>query len=168
MCSMDNLEEKDDSPFIVNVYSPGNQVIKNQYNKFYGPVYQGGGNMGPQGYTDEQIRKTLEACVGDGKAINLKQKWAGAYWCLRWKCNYPVDPKDFCTKIASLQLNVPDKLKCDYNNIRRLCTLSFMDYDPFGSQEVKVSNMDREVYSWCREVAAKVLEELGKTYLQKG
>ena len=30
---------------------------------------------------------------------------------------------------------------------------SFMDCDPFGKAEVKVSSMDRDVYSWCREVA---------------
>jgi hypothetical protein len=42
-----------------------------------------------------------------------------------------------------------------------------MEYDPFGKAEVKVSNMDREVYSWCREVALKLAEELGKAYLPK-
>ena len=47
------------------------------------------------------------------------------------------------------------------------CKLSFMDCDPFGKAEVKVSSMDRDVYSWCREVAMKIAEELGKIYLPK-
>ena len=107
------------------------------------------------------------ACVGEDKVINIMRKWAGAYWCLRWKCNYPVDIKEFCNKIEGLKLSVPERLKCDYNNIRKFCKLSFMDCDPFGKAEVKVSNMDKDVYSWCREVALKLAEELGKTYLPK-
>ena len=118
-----------------------------------------------QTYTDEQITKAITACVGDDKVINNMRKWAGVYWCLRWKCNYPVDIREFCFRIESLMLNLPDSLKCDYNNIRKFCKLSFMEYDPFSRAEVKVSNMDKEVYAWCREVALKVGEELGKTYL---
>ena len=119
------------------------------------------------GYGDEQVAQALMACVGDDKVINNMRKWAGAYWCLRWKCNYPVDIKEFCTKIDGLKLDLPDHLKCEYNNIRKFCKLSFMDCDPFGKAEVKVSSMDRDVYSWCREVAMKIAEELGKIYLPK-
>ncbi len=154
--------EKDDG-FCINVYSPGNFIAKE--------IHIGTLNMGAQtennGYGDEQVAQALTACVGDDKVINNMRKWAGAYWCLRWKCNYPVDIKEFCTKIDGLKLDLPDHLKCEYNNIRKFCKLSFMDCDPFGKAEVKVSSMDRDVYSWCREVAMKIAEELGKIYLPK-
>jgi len=159
---MKNDMEKDDG-FCIKVYSPGNFIAKE--------INIGTLNMGTQtmnnGFSDEQVAKALTACVGKGKVIDQKRKWAGAYWCLRWKCNYPVDIKEFCNKIEGLKLDTPDHLKCDYNNIRKFCKLSFMDCDPFGNAEVKVSTMDRDVYSWCREVALKLAEELGKTYLPK-
>ncbi len=159
---MTNDTEKDDG-FCIKVYSPGNFIAKTIT---IGTLNMGG-QMGQNGFNDEQISKALLACIGDDKVINKMKKWAGAYWCLRWKCNYPVDIQEFCSKIDSLKLEVPDHLKCDYNNIRRFCKLSFMDCDPFGKAEVKVSNMDKEVYSWCREVSLKLAEELGKTYLPK-
>jgi hypothetical protein len=141
-----------------------NLVVHN----YYGTVNQVNSSNGQIGFSDEQVANALLACAGEGKAINSKQKWAGAYWCLRWKCNYPVDAKDFCNKIESLNLGLSEDYSCSYNNIRRFCNLSFMDCDPFGKSEVKVSNMDRGVYSWCREIALKIAEELGKTYLQTG
>ena len=156
---------KEDDGFCIKVYSSGNFIAKEI--TFTGPVNIGGGNLETNGYSDEQISQALMACVGEDKVINIMRKWAGAYWCLRWKCNYPVDIKEFCNKIEGLKLSVPERLKCDYNNIRKFCKLSFMDYDPFGKAEVKVSNMDKDVYSWCREVALKLAEELGKTYLPK-
>ena len=159
---MKNDMEEDDG-FCIKVYSPGNFIAKT--------INIGTLNMSGQteqnGFNDEQVSKALLACVGDDKVINNMRKWAGAYWCLRWKCNYPVDIREFCTKIDSLKLVISDHLKCDYDNIRRICKLSFMEYDPFGKAEVKVSSMDREVYSWCREVALKLSEELGKAYLPK-
>ena len=154
---------EEDDGFCIKVYSPGNFIAKT--------IHIGTLNMNglteQNGFDDEQVSKALMACVGDDKVINNMRKWAGAYWCLRWKCNYPVDIKEFCTKIDSLKLDIPARLKCDYDNIRRICKLSFMEYDPFGKAEVKVSNMDREVYSWCREVAFKLAEELGKAFLPK-
>ena len=162
---MDNNNNQQAGGFVVHVYSPGNQIIQTQNNNYYGPVYQGKSDTGYNSFTDEQISKALLACVGEDKVINIKQKWAGAYWCLRWKCNYPVDIKEFCTKIENLKLGLPTDLDCDYNNIRRFCKLSFMEYDPFAKAEVKVSTMDKDVYSWCREVALKLAEELGKAYL---
>ena len=159
------IDMKEDDGFCIKVYSPGNFIAKEI--TFTGPVNIGGGNLETNGFTDEQIAKALMACVGEDKVINIMRKWAGAYWCLRWKCNYPVDIKEFCNKIEGLKLSVLERLKCDYNNIRKFCKLSFMDCDPFGKAEVKVSNMDKDVYSWCREVALKLAEELGKTYLPK-
>ena len=165
---MDNNNDQQAGGFVVHVYSPGNQIIQTQNNNYYGPVYQGKGETENNSFTDDQISKALLACVGEGRVINIKQKWAGAYWCLRWKCNYPVDIKEFCTKIEKLKLGLSKDLECDYNNIRRFCKLSFMEYDPFAQAEVKVSTMDKEVYSWCREVALKLAEELGKAYLPQG
>ena len=159
------IDMKEDDGFCIKVYSPGNFIAKEI--TFTGPVNIGGGNLETNGYSDEQISQALMACVGEDKVINIMRKWAGAYWCLRWKCNYPVDIKEFCNKIEGLKLSVPERLKCDYNNIRKFCKLSFMDCDPFGKAEVKVSNMDKDVYSWCREVALKLAEELGKTYHPK-
>ena len=155
--------EKDDG-FCINVYSPGNLIAKT--------IHIGTLNLNGQteqnGFDDKQIAQALMACVGDDKVINNMRKWAGAYWCLRWKCNYPVEAKDFCDKIDKLKLGLPDDYGCSYNNIRRFCKLSFMDCDPFGKSEVKVSNMDKGVYSWCREVALKLAEELGKNSLKMG
>ena len=116
---------KEDDGFCIKVYSPGNFIAKEI--TFTGPVNIGGGNLETNGFTDEQIAKALMACVGEDKVINIMRKWAGAYWCLRWKCNYPVDIKEFCNKIEGLKLSVPERLKCDYNNIRKFCKLSFMD-----------------------------------------
>ena len=160
-------DNKDKGGIVLNVYSPGNQFIHSQINNYYGTVYQGGAHQKNEGFTDEHIRQALVACAGKDKVINNMRKWAGVYWCLRWKCSYPVDIKDFCQKIDDLKLGLPEDLKCDYNNIRKICKLSFMDCDPFGKAEVKVSNMDRDVYAWCREVALKLAEELGKSYLPR-
>ena len=160
-------EKNENGGFVVNVYSPGNQLINSQVNNYYGTVYQGGAKPASEGISDEQVKKLLQACVGKDKLINSKQKWAGAYWCLRYKCYYPADSKDFCKKIESLHLELPDDYRCDYNNIRRICTMSFMNYDPFGKEEVKVSNMDKSVYTWCFPIAQILAEELGKIYLRK-
>ena len=119
------IDMKEDDGFCIKVYSPGNFIAKEI--TFTGPVNIGGGNLETNGFTDEQIAKALMACVGEDKVINIMRKWAGAYWCLRWKCNYPVDIKEFCNKIEGLKLSVPERLKCDYNNIRKFCKLSFMD-----------------------------------------
>ena len=162
------MENENLNGFVVHIYSPGNQIIQTQTNNYYGTVYQGKSEGGQNGFSDEQVIKALQACVGKDQVIDTKQKWAGAYWCLRWKCNYPVDPKDFCDKIDRLHLGLPESYDCSYNNIRRFCKLSFMDCDPFGKSEVKVSNMDKGVYYWCREVALKLAEELGKTSLKIG
>ena len=154
--------------FVVHIYSPGNQIIQTQTNNYYGTVYQGKCESGQNGFSDEQVSGALLACVGKDKAINTKWKWAGAYWCLRWKCFYPVDPKAFCDKIKTLAIGLPDDLDCSYESIRKYCSLSFMDSDPFGKTEIRVSNMDKGTYSVCRQIALNLGEELGKTTILKG
>ena len=138
------MENENLNGFVVHIYSPGNQIIQNQTNNYYGTVFQGKGESGQNGFSD------------------------GAYWCLRWKCYYPVDPKEFCDKIKTLGIVFPDDLDCSYENIRKYCSLSFMDSDPFGKTEIRVSNMDKGTYSICRQIALNLGEELGKTVFLKG
>ena len=80
-------------------------------------------------YTDEQIAQALANIVGRSKAIDSKQKWAGALWLLRWECNFPAKAQEFCERIAQLPLPNNLEYKCEYNNIRALSTLSFMNED---------------------------------------
>ncbi len=164
---MENNNLPPNGGFIVNVNSPGNQIIQTQNNNYYGPVYQGKASADQVGFTDEHIKKALLAIIGKDKVIDCKWKWAGAYWYLRWECKYPVDPQKFCEKINSLGLILEDKYRCEYDNIRRICLLSFMDYDPKKMDEVKYSRNDKDVFMACREIALKLAEELGKVYLSK-
>ena len=112
-------------------------------------------------YSDKQVARALEACVGKGRVIDAKWKWAGVYWYLRWTCNYPVDAKDFCQKIRSLELDIPADYECSYENIRKICTLTFMDFDARRMDVVRVSKSDQGMFSQCREIALKLAEELG-------
>jgi len=116
-------------------------------------------------FSDEQVTIALESCVGKGLVIDAKWKWAGAYWLLRWACNYPVDAKEFSLKIKSLDLNIAAEYECSYESIRKICTLSFMNYDPRWMDLVRVSKNDQGMFSQCREIVLKLVEELGKTGL---
>ena len=116
-------------------------------------------------YNDKQVAQALESCVGKGRVVDAKWKWAGVYWYLRWTCNYPVDAKDFCKKIVSLDLDIPAEYECSYESIRKICTLSFMDCDARRMDIVRVSKNDQGMFSQCREIALKLAEELGNSYL---
>ena len=122
------------------------------------------GGLRQKTFTDEQVSVALKACVGKGKGkvINNKKKWAGAYWCLRKKCYYPVDPKEFCDKIKNLKLGLPEDVSCDYDNIRRYCNLTFMSLDFELVDEGLIDNREKDVFLWCREIAMKLAEELEK------
>ena len=122
-------------------------------------------NEDSDGYNDKQVARALEASVGKGRVIDAKWKWAGAYWYLRWTCNYPVDAKDFCKKIVSLDLDIPAEYECSYESIRKICTLSFMDSDARRMDIVRPSKNDQGMFSQCREIALKLAEELGNSYL---
>ena len=124
-------------------------------------------NEDGDGYNDKQIAQALEACVGKGKVIDAKWKWAGVYWYLRWTCNYPVDAKDFCQKIRSQELDIPADYECSYESIRKICTLSFMDCDARRMDIVRPSKNDQGMFSQCREIALKLAEELRNSYLQQ-
>ena len=113
-----------------------------------------------------QFRRDIKrASVGKGRVIDAKWKWAGAYWYLRWTCNYPVDAKEFCKKIRSLELDIPEDYECSYESIRKICTLSFMDSDARRMDIVRVSKNDQGMFSQCREIALKLAEELGNSGL---
>jgi uncharacterized protein YeeX (DUF496 family) len=118
-------------------------------------------------YSDKQVVRALEACVGKGRVIDAKWKWAGVYWYLRWTCNYPVDAKDFCQKIKDLELNIPAEYECSYESIRKICTLSFMDCDARRMDIVRASKNDQGMFSQCREIALKLSEELGNSDLSQ-
>jgi hypothetical protein len=116
-------------------------------------------------YNDKLVAQVLEANAGKGLIIDAKWKWAGAYWLLRWACNYPVDAKEFCQKIKSLNLDIPTDYECSYESIRKICTLSFMDYDPRRMDTVRVSKNDQSMFSQCREIVLKLVDEFGKSVL---
>lgn len=161
---MINEVNSSDGGFTINVNSPGNFIAKEI--TFTGTVNIGGANE-QGGYTDEQIKDALEAVVGENKVINRQWKWAGAYWYLRWACNYPVEIKEFCEKIDSLKLNIDTKYNCVYENFRKYCTYSFIDYDPKKMDRVKYSKNDAAIFAEIRSVSYKLAEELGKSYLPK-
>ena len=159
---MADLEKNDG--FCINVYSPGNLIAKEI--TINGGVHLGG-STAKDVFSDEQIAEALTNCVGNGKVIDAKWKWAGAYWYLRWTCNFPVDIQKFCERIERLKLDIPSVYSCSYESIRKFCKLSFMDDDPRKMDSVKVSRNDQEVFSYCREIVLKLGEELGKAYLPR-
>ena len=116
-------------------------------------------------YNDKLVAQVLEASTGKGLIIDAKWKWAGAYWLLRWACNYPVDAKEFCLKIKSLDMAIAAEYECSYESIRKICTLSFMDYDPRRMDSVRVSKNDQGMFSQCREIVLKLVDEFGKSNL---
>ena len=116
-------------------------------------------------YSDKQVAQVLESSAGKGLIIDAKWKWAGAYWLLRWACNYPVDAKDFCKKIGSLEMDIAAEYECSYESIRKICTLSFMDYDPRRMDAVRVSKNDQGMFSQCREIVLKLVDEFQKSSL---
>lgn len=115
------------------------------------------------GYTDKQVAAALLNIIGKNKAIDSKQKWAGAHWYLRWVCNYPAKAQDFCTRINQLPFDEEPEIKCEYNNIRALSTLSFMNEDPEHLETVKYSKNDEPAFFQMREVVVALERELSKT-----
>lgn len=113
-------------------------------------------------YSDEQIAKALTNIVGKGRPIDSKQKWAGAMWLLRWRCNFPSKAQEFCQRINSLPFEEEPSIKCDYNNIRLLSTLSFMNQDARELEAVKYSKQDEHIFFQLREVVVELDKELQK------
>lgn len=113
--------------------------------------------------TNEEVAHALREITGEHKPIDSKQKWAGAYWYLRWAYNFPVDVQEFCNKIQALPLAEQLEINCNYDNIRRLTSLSFIEQDPRQMDKVKPSKMDMQAFYQCREVALKLEEKLKKS-----
>ena len=114
-------------------------------------------------YTDGQVAAALLNIIGKNKPIDSKQKWAGAHWYLRWVCNYPAKAQDFCMRINQLPFHEEPEIKCEYNNIRALSTLSFMNEDPEHLESVKYSKHDEAAFFQMREVVVALRGELKKT-----
>ena len=111
-------------------------------------------------YSDAQVCTALSNIVGKGKAIDSKQKWAGALWLLHWRCGYPVKAQDFCERIERLQLPQDLEYKCDYRNIRELATLSFIGEDATHMDQVRYSKNDEAAFLQLRGVAIALDKEL--------
>ena len=153
--------------FHVNVYSPGNNIAQTITQTINGNVYYGQTNEPNETYDDKEIARALISIVGKGKPIDSKQKWAGAYWFLRWACNYPVKAQDFCAKINSLHLPEDLEFKCEYNNIRPLATLSFMNEDARCLDKVRYSKDDEPVFMMMRDVVNALRAELMKIHMKR-
>ena len=153
--------------FHIHVYSSGNNIAQTITQTIYGNVYHGQTNEPNEMFSDKEIAKALINIVGKGRAIDSKQKWAGAYWFLRWACNFPVKALDFCTKINSLHLPEDLEFKCEYNNIRPLSTLSFMNEDARYLDKVRYSRDDEPVFMQMRDVVNALRAELVKTHMKK-
>ena len=69
--------------------------------------------------------------------------------------------------MKSLDLDIPGEYECSYESIRKICTLSFMDYDPRHMEYVRASKNDQNMFSQCREIALKIAAELGKARLSQ-
>jgi len=117
-------------------------------------------------YTDAEVARALEAIVGKERPIDAKWKWAGAYWWLRWACGWPVDVPRFCRRVQELPFSEALDVKCEYNDIRRVCTLTFMEQDPQKMHAVQPSSADAAQFAACREVALRLAEELRKKTAQ--
>lgn len=114
-------------------------------------------------YSDEQIARALTNVVGSGRPIDSKQKWAGAMWLLRWRCNFPMKAQEFCQRVNSLPFEEEPEIKCEYNNIRLLSTLSFMNQDARELETVKYSKQDEHIFFQLREVVVELDKELQKS-----
>ena len=157
-----NHKEKDNGGFNIHVYSTGN-LFANTIT-FEAPVYFGGDgkNTVHNGYTDEQVARAIEAVCGEDKPLNEKRKWAAVYWCLRWYCNFPVRGTEFCERINRLPFSRPLTPECEYENFRKLLTLSFMNQDARQLDAVRPDKCDEDMYNLYRPIVLALANELMK------
>lgn len=140
-----------------------NLVINGNMTKSGTEHYNGCNGELKNTYSDSQISQALLRIVGKGKAIDTKQKWAGAMWLLRWECGFPTRAFDFCERVNSLPMADELEIKCDYNNVRALATLSFLNEDPRHMENVRYSKNDEGVFYLLRDVVYALRQELQKT-----
>ena len=162
IASLEDASKRDDARRLIEAL-----LKKSQVTQFRRDIKHRVKELNEEGdaYNDKQVVQVLEASAGKGLVIDAKWKWAGAYWLLRWACNYPVDAKEFCLKIRSLKMDIAAEYECSYESIRKICTLSFMDYDPRRMDSVRVSKNDQGMFSQCREIVLRLVDEFGKTSL---
>jgi hypothetical protein len=140
----------------------GQLIIGNEGTINYHDHRGGSGEKKTCTYTDEQLARALENIVGRGKAIDSKQKWAGVLWLLRWNCNYPTNARLACERIGNLPFSKELEYSCDYNNVRPLTTLSFLNEDPNHLDAVKYSKTDEQAFFQLRSVVIALKDELQK------
>lgn len=121
----------------------------------------------PPQYSEKQVARAIEAICGHDKPLNSKQLWAAVYWYLRWQCNYPVKGADFCERVNRLPFSRKLEYECDYNNIRRQTTLSFMQQDARQIEQVKPSRGDEAFFAQCRTVVLALARELEKKTVEE-
>ena len=162
IASLEDASKRDDARRMIEAL-----LKKSQVTQFRKDIKHRVKELNEEGdaYSDKLVAQVLEASAGKGLILDAKWKWAGAYWLLRWACNYPVDAKVFCKKISSLEMDIADDYDCSYESIRKICTLSFMDYDPRRMDSVRVSRNDQGMFSQCREIVLKLVDEFAKASL---
>ena len=164
IASLEDASKRDDARKLIEAL-----LKKSQATQFRKDIKHRVKELNEEGdaYSDKLVAQVLEANAGKGLILDAKWKWAGAYWLLRWACNYPVDAKDFCKKIGSLEMDIAAEYECSYESIRKICTLSFMDYDPRRMDSVRVSRNDQGMFSQCREIVLKLVDEFAQNDLAK-
>ena len=164
IASLEDASKRDDARRMFEAL-----LKKNQVTQFRRDIKHRVKELNEEGdaYNDKQVVQVLEANAGKGLVIDAKWKWAGAYWRLRWACNYPVDAKEFCLKIRSLKMDIAAEYECSYESIRKICTLSFMECDARRMDIVRPSKNDQSMFSQCREIALKLAEELRNSDLSQ-
>ena len=98
IASLEDASKRDDARRLIEAL-----LKKSQVTQFRRDIKHRVKELNEEGdaYSDKQVAQVLEACAGKGLVIDAKWKWAGAYWLLRWACNYPVDAKEFCQKASA-------------------------------------------------------------------
>lgn len=143
-------------------YFEGAHIGKVVYN--YGTItfYENKEEKRREGYTDEEVAQALANIIGKGKPIDTKAKWTGALWMLKWECNYPAKAQEFCERIKKLPLPTGLEFPCEYENIRKTATLSFLNEDPRQMDKVKYSKNDEQDFFQMKTVAIALKQELKK------
>ena len=112
IASLEDASKRDDARRMIEAL-----LKKQQVTQFRRDIKRRVRELNDEGdtYNDEQVTEVLEACVGKGRVVDTKWKWAAVHWYLRWVCNYPVDAKEFCARIQKLELDIPVDYECRKN-----------------------------------------------------
>ncbi len=154
--------EEQAGSFVVNVYTPGNQIIQTQNNNYYGPVYQGGGKGSESGgsYSDEQIARAIMAVSGEGKPLSLMKHFVGVICALQsmgWSSKFAT----CCARINQLPGHEQFPVRCDSNAIKSTQALKFasVDYKDWATYQPKAGE-EAAVFKGCKFAADSFVEVL--------